>query len=495
MPRGHITGAAVTHRVWLATGTILTSAVSVMPGRAAPHGRRDACIGLAGGAAAGTRRGRLHVAPATVAPGFPVTVTVTGLGAGQEATIHALSAVPDDSGRPEPYYASATFRADSQGRLGLATSSAVSGTYHGVDARGLFWSARRVSSDSGARAVSRRLGAASVDRTSGRVTLVLEAAGVVDDCAEITFQRSKPSTTRIDVRARGIVGVFYSERGARYRPTVVVLGGSEGGLDVADWIGPRLVARGYAVFGLEYVSPPGQSTTGVAASIDRIPVELFDSVRTWLALRPEVAIDRVAVLGYSKGGELALVLASMDRWIRAVVAYAPSDVVWQGITYRADTVPHSSWTRDGRDLPFIPTTGTREAIGRGRRDGTPILLAPVARANLAAASLVELRAAAIPLERSDAALLLFGGADDQLWDSGASVARLAARLQAVRYAHFYRGMVYPGAGHALVGTGWQPTTTDNDDQFRNGGTAEADAHAQRDSWAAVMAFLDQQLHR
>lgn len=51
------------------------------------------------------------------------------------------------------------------------------------------------------------------------------------------------------------------------------------------------------------------------------------------------------------------------------------------------------------------------------------------RANLEAASPEMLSAAAIPVERSHAALLLLGGGDDQLWDCGASVERAAARLK------------------------------------------------------------------
>ena len=438
---------------------------------------------------------RLHLVPAQVRPGFPVHITITGLPRGTAATIHAQSVVADDSGQLQPYYADATFLGDGR-TLSLDRVAPIAGYYRGADPRGLFWSAQPTARDSAARtAIAALHRGAGDDLTPGRVRLTLTVGTIVNDRAVVTFARGDSGLVHEDVRAGGFLGAFYSERGARRRPVVLVLGGSEGGLDVADWIGPKLVARGFAVLGIEYVSPRGTRVRGVAETVDRIPVELLDSARAWLSGRPEVAVDQLGVVGYSKGAELALVAASIDPWIKAVVAYAPSDVVWQGIGNGEAGAAGSSWTWRGEDLPFIPTRGTREAISRGRQAGTPIYLARVARSNLAAASPAELDAARIPLERSGAALLLIGGADDQLWDSGSSVTRLAERLRQAPYAHPWRSLVYAGAGHVLVGTGWQPTTGDNDDPFRNGGSARADAFAQGDSWPRVVAFLGVHLTR
>lgn len=441
-------------------------------------------------------RARIEIAPRAVPPGFPVSVRITGLRPGATATLHAQSVVPGDAGGAQPYFAEATFVASRGGSVSLDTDAPMNGSYRGVDPHGLFWSARAVTSDSATRAriASLHLGAGD-DLAPGQVRLTLTVAGSIRDRAVVTFARGDARLVRQAVRAGGVVGAFYFERGAKRRPVVVVLGGSEGGLDVAEWIGPKLVARGFAVFGVEYVSPPGNPVSGVAGTLDRIPVELLDSARAWLSNRPEVAVDRLGVVGYSKGAEFALVLASIDPWINTVVAYAPSDYVWQGIRTGEAGTAGSSWTRRGRDLPFLSTRGTHEAIVRGRQDGTPIALARVARANLAAASPAELSAARIPVELSHAALLLIGGTDDQLWDSGASVTRIAARLDQAHYPHPLQSLVYTGAGHVLVGTGWQPTTADNDDQFRNGGSAQNDAYAQSDSWPRVVAFLTRNLAR
>ena len=481
-----ITGKPQMHPAWMVTVPLLFAWPSPRPAIAQMPAAREAQTAA--------RDARLRVTPVRVAPGFPVHVVITGLPPGAAATVHAQSVVTDDSGHLQPYYADATFLGNRGRTVSGDTAAPVTGYYRGADPRGLFWSARPTARDSAARTANAALHLGAGDHlTPGQVRLTLTVQGFIRDRAIVTFARADSGLLRQDVHTGGFVGAFYFERGARRRPVVLVLGGSEGGLDVADWIGPKLVARGFAVLGVEYVSPRGAPVRGVAATVNRIPIELLDSARAWLSNRPEVAIDRLGVVGYSKGAEFALVLASIDSWIKAVVAYAPSDFVWQGIRTGESGTASSSWTRRGRELSFIPTKGTREAIVRGRRDGTPIYLARVVRSSLAAASPAELHAARIPVEHSHAALLLIGGGDDQLWDSGASVMRLAARLRQARYAYPLQTLVYTGAGHVLVGTGWQPTTTDNTDQFRNGGSARNDAYAQGDSWPRVLAFLSLRL--
>src|SRR5260370_7396841 len=80
-----------------------------------------------------------------------------------------------------------------------------------------------------------------------------------------------------------------------------------------------------------------------------------------------------------------------------------------------------------------------------------------------------------------------------LGDSGACVMRLAARLKRAAYPRPYEALMYPSAGHVLVGTGWRPTTTDNVDIFRDRGTPEADAHAQAQSWTKMLVVPRPQL--
>jgi dienelactone hydrolase len=270
-----------------------------------------------------------------------------------------------------------------------------------------------------------------------------------------------------------------------------MLGGAEGGRTFADLLGPALASRGFAAFGLVYFSPATEAIPGVATALNRIPVEELEQARAWLAARPEVAVSRFGIVGASKGGEFALELASIYEWVNAAVAYVPSDIVWQGFGYGvSEATMGSSWTRDGKDIPFLPQTGQRDEIIRGRQPGAaPIELARISRANISAASPQDLASASIPIERSHAALLLVGGGDDRTGDSGASVERAVNRLRRASYSFPYQALIYPHAGHGIVGTGWRPTTTHNTGAFNDGGTPQADAEAQADSWVKTLEFL------
>jgi len=438
---------------------------------------------------------RLEVVPAAVVEGSPVSIRVEGLEPGALATLHLQSVEKDDDGREQPFHGQAAFRADARGRIDLATAAPVSGNYNEADLRGLFWSQRPLAADSAGQAAIRALHLSAPDSVEAdQNVLTLECDGGVVDRAILRFMKGDSDVVREAVTTDSLVGVFYRAKSAVRRPVVVVLGGSEGGLDVADWAGPKLASRGFAVFGLDYFSPPGSAVPGVPTAIDGIPLESLERVRAWLRERPEVDIGRLGILGYSKGSEFALVLASTYDWIRAVAAYSPSDVVWQGIRYGGGPAG-SSWSIGGRDLAFLPTTGTRDAIQHARASGTQVELADILRASRASAAPRALDDATIPIERSHAALLIMGGDDDRLGDSGASVRRLAARLKAQHYRHPVESLRFPGAGHVILGTGWRPTTTDNDGLMKSGGTPAADARAQREAWARAVSFLGRELAR
>ena len=436
---------------------------------------------------------QIQISPTAVLAGDPVSIRITGLQPASTASLHVNST--ESAGvRTVPFYGAATFIANADGIVDLATDAPIHGYYQGADLRGLFWSQKALDQDPEGRAAVQALHLAPLSVDPGQVIITLEQAGIQRDRKVLSLMTSDPAVEQEDVHADGLVGRYF-HRGAKRGPAIVVLGGAEGGLIFADLIGPQLAARGYAVLGVAYFSPAANAIAGLPTALNRIPVELLERARNWLRTRPEADVQRLGLVGASKGGEFALVLASIYHWIGAVVAFVPSDTIWQGFEYGApEDSMGSSWSRRGVDLPFLPQTGQRQEIIRGRQPGAPpIELARVSKSSRAAASAQRIAAATIPVERSEAALLLVGGGDDRTGDSGASVDRIALRLERARYRYPYEALVYSAAGHGIVGSGWRPTTTHNTGAFNDGGTPEADARAQADAWSKMLAFLGERL--
>ena len=121
----------------------------------------------------------------------------------------------------------------------------------------------------------------------------------------------------------------------------LVLAGSSGRIDSAR---ARLLAdHGALAESLQWFGAEGQHPGPW-----EIPIELFiERVRD---LRQHC--DRVVVLGTSFGSEAALLAGVHCDDVAAVVAFAPSDVVWGGLA--ADGRLTSHWTLHGEPLPYVP---------------------------------------------------------------------------------------------------------------------------------------------
>ena len=286
--------------------------------------------------------------------------------------------------------------------------------------------------------------------------------------------------TRIDLRQDGLYGELYLPAGAKGRlPAIVAFGGSEGGLDTISGMAADFASQGYATLALAYWREQGLPQT-----LEQIPLEYFDRAVAWLKARPEVDPKAIGAIGWSRGSEAVLLLGSRNPDVRAVVAVAPSGIVWQGLNNSNATLSPSAWTAGGKPLPFAHPVGT--------------LYRPDSMRDMFVAGLKEADQhpeTEIPVEKIGGPVLLISGGDDHLWPSQQMAQRIVIRLKAKGFRHEVAHLTYDGAGHlvfvgapdgAMARAMGQPSPM-------LGGSAEADSKAWADDWPKVLAFYGKAL--
>ena len=289
-----------------------------------------------------------------------------------------------------------------------------------------------------------------------------------------------PGAGGVRIDAEGVFGNFYPAASGRRAPGVLLLGGSEGGLAPgAARQAQGLAQHGFAVLQLAYFGAPG-----TPKALVQVPLETFDRGLAWLASRPEVDGRRLAIVGTSKGAEAALLVASTHPELKAVVAASPSAVVWPGIDFTSREMK-SSWTRGGRELPYLRYV-TPPA-------GTPGALYIYTGYRLGFESLPQHPDAAIPVQQAGAALLLVCGGADTLWPSCPMAIAVRDRTRHMPAGGPVEVLSYAAAGHAVAGPPVDPATPGYSSLGALGGTPEANNAARQDAWPHALSFLDARL--
>lgn len=316
------------------------------------------------------------------------------------------------------------------------------------------------------------------------IRLGLLAVAVVCLLPIAAARADEPPVTQIPVP--GIAhAVLYTTAPHEARPVLVILHGADGDDGASRRFGPILARLGYAAVGLPYYSanwgdygPPPRFPDLPGSFVD-IRVEQLADLRGALALMPAANVERFGLFAGSKGSEFALIAASRYAWIDAVVAYTPTDVVWEGWgleTLEAEGT-RSSFSFEGEPLPFMPYRGFVEGLLAGDAADLRAI-----HENGRADHPDREAAARIPVEAYAGALMLIAGDQDAQWNSARQARNIAASREAAGLETLV--LIYPEAGHDLIGGDAEPRDTP-----RSGGTPEANAAARQDAWPRVAAFL------
>jgi dienelactone hydrolase len=283
-----------------------------------------------------------------------------------------------------------------------------------------------------------RLEATQGDRSLGTARATRRMVGPDVAARELTVARD------------GLAGRLWTGPNGDRRPVAVLsLGGSEGGFG-SNHVERLLASHGYPVLQLAYFGE-----AGIPGELREIPLEYFR--RALERLRADAAAERIVILGYSRGGELALILGSrFPELVDGVTAYAPSSVVNSSL----DCGP--AWTQRGRPLAAATCA---EFGSTGPANASAI----------------------IPVERIDGPLLTVAGIADAVWPAASYAAAIADRLEEHHQPAAIQ-VVMPDAGHGVVAAiPYLPNELGPADMPAS---RRADALARTAGWQRLLALLE-----
>ncbi|OJJ17602.1 hypothetical protein BKI52_27460 [marine bacterium AO1-C] len=251
----------------------------------------------------------------------------------------------------------------------------------------------------------------------------------------VLIYSSTKTFAQITIDAPETHSLLYLGKGDQ-QPLIVGLGGSEGGNAWASdyWRATReqFIKQGYAFLALGYFG-----SKGIPQKLDRIAIENVYKAIQNAAKHPKVNANKIAIIGGSRGGDLALLLGSYYSDISCIVAIVPSHVVFPGHTNHFTS---SSWTYQSKELPFVPVS----------EESIPFLI----KKDLRGAFVTMLKnttaekEALIKVEKIKGPILLISATQDEIAPTTIMCEKMALRLKAKKFQFYFKHIAIKGKHNA-----------------------------------------------
>ncbi|MEM5602426.1 acyl-CoA thioesterase/BAAT N-terminal domain-containing protein [Bacillus cereus] len=152
----------------------------------------------------------------------------------------------------------ATFIATKDGNVNITEQAPITGSYTGIDGMGLFWSLDIIKISEHYDSTRNYKNPLSPQN----LTLSLEINGSTIDEINISRLWKAKQIVRYPIRENGLVATFFYNENKKANPGIIVLGGSEGGLN--EYLAALLASHNFSVLTLAYFG------------IDNLPKQLVE---------------------------------------------------------------------------------------------------------------------------------------------------------------------------------------------------------------------------
>jgi uncharacterized protein len=243
---------------------------------------------------------------------------------------------------------------------------------------------------------------------------------------------SANSFAQIALQTPNVESVLYLGK-SKNQPLIVGLGGSEGGnawtSDYWRKIRDQFIEKGYAFLALGYFGCKGTPVT-----LNKIAIEdVYNAIRI-ASGNKQVNKKKIALIGGSRGADLALLIASYFKDIDCVVSIVGSSAVFPGHTSHFTT---SCWVYQNKELPFVPVND--EAV--------PFLMKRDLRGTFEAMlkDTLSVEKASIKVEKINGPVFFLSATKDEVCPSTTMAEMMTDRLKDRRFNHYYEHKAIEGS--------------------------------------------------
>ena len=257
----------------------------------------------------------------------------------------------------------------------------------------------------------------------------------------------------------------------QYKGIIICYGGSEGSpaFDAAQ----KYAEEGYETLAVFMFGMKNQQKT-----LTKIPLEQFEDVLQYVNNIKDN--EPITIWAASKGSEYALYLATKYDEISNLILVAPSAYSFSGFDFGN---PGASWTWKGQEVPCVDIFKTPMSITFKSMIFPMIAGAPVSYKEIYDAALnadFQKDDKIIPVQDTNANILLIAGEDDQMWGSSEMAEIIKSKNSNATI------LTYKDAGHVFNGNGVKNLP---DMRMRLGGTEAGNEMAAEESDKAIGEFL------
>jgi len=234
------------------------------------------------------------------------------------------------------------------------------------------------------------------------------------------------------LKVKNVEAIMYLGKGKK-QPLIVGLGGSEGGNAWASnyWKKTReqFIEKGYAFLAVGYFG-----CKNTPAILDKIAIEDIHNAIEEAVKNKKIDKKKIAIVGGSRGGDLALLLGSYYKDIKCVIGLVSSHTVFPGQTQEFNS---SCWTYDGKELPFVPVND----------ESVPFLMKRDLRGAFEAMlkDTVAEAKALIKVENIKAPILLLSATKDEICPSTPMAKKIIDRLKTINFKYPFDHIAIEGS--------------------------------------------------